>query len=819
MSKIPLYLQIVDGEGNSRREKFELAPSDNIIIGKGPAAHLKLEDSKVARIHAMIKLTTQGQFILSDLGWSDEGTFLNDQKIESEMPLTNGDKIKVGETVLQIFFQEVEEEAPAPQQEATPPAGDVFSELFGGETAQKDESNLEVNPLDLLSGGGESSQQGSEDNIFPEATEVMSEPPPSIFKDLESESPDLSSTIGYDLGAESPDLSSTVGYASNISFEDEVLSSPPEELNEESAPQTPENLQKPEELPDEQTAQISVEHQDIPSHPAEEVQPEEPVPADNLEPEEISPAPVPEEPLNVEHHNLQEEDRGEVSESFHSQEENVEREVAEAPPEEPKPQPQVEQQQPAQAQAVELKPIPEEELPPLIKKGMITDDPSRMALQVKFVWNGTIVDIGHFEKPRVVTVGEHPLNDFNFADPAFPQNVNFPLVVPAEGGGFGIFFTDRFTGYIEKKDGSRQSFEEIKNSLISKVINNIPGYIYTFADENEKVVLKGEEIEIEFSYVPLPQKVYIFQREVDYLFWRVTGASFIFHLALLLLFQFIPKGTSALSAQLLKGRFAKLVAVPPPEKPKHTKTKFEIKKKKKEEPKKIVTDQKVSKNVKYQDDGPMDQRARDMQRVKRSGILGLLSQGFGDIGPGGNIFGKATGQQFLGKVLGTTGGSAGFGMGLAGRGFGFGGGGGGGMYGGGAFGYGGRKRVYGRGGMNLRTGGRKKRIVRIVPGRLILKGALSKEEIARVVKANWYQIKYCYESQLRHNPKLSGKIVVQWIIAGNGFVQSAVVISSTMNNSRVENCITRRILRWKFPQPQGGGIVRVKYPFVFQTGG
>ena len=56
-------------------------------------------------------------------------------------------------------------------------------------------------------------------------------------------------------------------------------------------------------------------------------------------------------------------------------------------------------------------------------------------------------------------------------------------------------------------------------------------------------------------------------------------------------------------------------------------------------------------------------------------------------------------------------------------------------------------------------------------------------------------------------------------IAANGMVQSASVTETTLKNSEVERCITAKIRTWKFPKPKGGGIVIVKYPFIFKTSG
>ena len=52
----------------------------------------------------------------------------------------------------------------------------------------------------------------------------------------------------------------------------------------------------------------------------------------------------------------------------------------------------------------------------------------------------------------------------------------------------------------------------------------------------------------------------------------------------------------------------------------------------------------------------------------------------------------------------------------------------------------------------------------------------------------------------------------------NGSVSSAKTNATSMNNPIVENCICQRFMRFKFPQPKGGGIVIVTYPFVFKSG-
>ena len=101
----------------------------------------------------------------------------------------------------------------------------------------------------------------------------------------------------------------------------------------------------------------------------------------------------------------------------------------------------------------------------------------------------------------------------------------------------------------------------------------------------------------------------------------------------------------------------------------------------------------------------------------------------------------------------------------------------------------------------------------------IILGALDKSIIDRIVKKHLPQIRYCYQKELNKNPKLFGKMVVKFVIAKDGSVSSSSTKTSTMKNPIVENCIHSRFMRMRFPQPKGGGIVIVSYPFVFNSQG
>jgi hypothetical protein len=124
---------------------------------------------------------------------------------------------------------------------------------------------------------------------------------------------------------------------------------------------------------------------------------------------------------------------------------------------------------------------------------------------------------------------------------------------------------------------------------------------------------------------------------------------------------------------------------------------------------------------------------------------------------------------------------------------------------------------YGQGAADL--GEKKERDVEITAGRTVVRGSLSKEIIRRVIQKHMAQIRYCYEKELQRSPGLFGKVATKFEIAANGQVNYAKVIKSTMNNREVERCITARIESWRFPEPEGGGIVEVNYPFILKTAG
>jgi hypothetical protein len=97
----------------------------------------------------------------------------------------------------------------------------------------------------------------------------------------------------------------------------------------------------------------------------------------------------------------------------------------------------------------------------------------------------------------------------------------------------------------------------------------------------------------------------------------------------------------------------------------------------------------------------------------------------------------------------------------------------------------------------------------------IVIGALGKAEIDAVIKRHLSSIRYCYERQLSRAPDLAGKVSIKFVISKSGAVSRAVIDSSTVNDDALESCLQSRFLHMEFPEPKGGGIVIVNYPFLF----
>jgi TonB family protein len=470
----------------------------------------------------------------------------------------------------------------------------------------------------------------------------------------------------------------------------------------------------------------------------------------------------------------------------------------------------------------------------------IVEDATRQATEVVVLWNGSVLTVNHYKpdekKPVNYYIGEDPTCDFPIPAEALNGQTKVPLVINQLGGAATVTILPNVQGDVTYEDGSRVSVQELASSGQVAPSSDISGGFSFNLPSKARVKMDLGPWSFLVNSVASPRK-FVAPIEFDWSSQIYTGFSLIMHFVFLALIYFIPPDPEGLSLDLLaeNNRFVKYMLTPPevqqdeiPEWLKKDKQDEKQggkgKRHKGEEGQMGKRDAKKTDNhygIKGPKDNPDPHMARSMAKemAKNAGILSYLSAANAPTSP----FGRDTAlgvdpENALGALMGNqVGENFGYG-GLGLRGTGRGGGGTGegtiglgnlntiGHGGGGGSGSG-----YGRGAGGL--GGRRGSAPRIRSGAAMVKGSLSKEVIRRIVHRHINEVKFCYERQLAKRPDLSGRVAVKFIISGTGAVQMAAVASSTLGDPSVENCIAQAVRRWTFPQPEGGGIVIVTYPF------
>ncbi len=92
-----LTLRTAEGE-----RLFALEGSTRVTVGRGPAIDLSLEpDPEVSRLHAEIECIG-GDWVLTDDGLSQNGSYVNGERVGSRRRLRDGDALRFGGTEVQF---------------------------------------------------------------------------------------------------------------------------------------------------------------------------------------------------------------------------------------------------------------------------------------------------------------------------------------------------------------------------------------------------------------------------------------------------------------------------------------------------------------------------------------------------------------------------------------------------------------------------------------------------------------------------------------------------------------------------------------------
>jgi hypothetical protein len=93
-------------------------------------------------------------------------------------------------------------------------------------------------------------------------------------------------------------------------------------------------------------------------------------------------------------------------------------------------------------------------------------------------------------------------------------------------------------------------------------------------------------------------------------------------------------------------------------------------------------------------------------------------------------------------------------------------------------------------------------------------GHLPPEVIQRIVRQNDGRFRACYESGLRRNPSLEGRVTVKFVVDRTGAVAVASDGGSDLPDEGVRRCVVSAFGALSFPAPESG-MLTVSYPIVF----
>jgi hypothetical protein len=405
-------------------------------------------------------------------------------------------------------------------------------------------------------------------------------------------------------------------------------------------------------------------------------------------------------------------------------------------------------------------------------------------------------------------------SDFVVSREMLPQEQDWTLFEQNAEGVYVAKIAKGWDGFADV-DGRRMSFAELVGAGLAS--ETADGFDVPVTENMKLMVEGGGSVFFAQLASPVPRAFVKMNEEQDWIFAGMLGFGGFVFLTLLAL-MYISPPTHSQESNEIPDRLVELLLDKPEEEKKDKKPAGnpdagEGAKAKKEEGKVGKKEAKMDKAKGNKVE--VKQLEIDRQVAENAGVLGAMNNGdisqvLGSSGLSSDLTGG------IGGLIGASGTQIGSG-GLGGRGSGLGGGGTAeGLGGLGTKGMGSGASGYGKGGGDF--GAKGEGGIGTVGGDPIILGALDRSLIDEVIKRNMNQIRYCYQRELTKNPALGGKIVIKFTIAKDGTVSAASTKTTTMNNASVEGCIVGRFLRMQFPQPKGGGIVIVSYPFIFSPG-
>lgn len=466
-------------------------------------------------------------------------------------------------------------------------------------------------------------------------------------------------------------------------------------------------------------------------------------------------------------------------------------------------------------------------------------------LEVRLIWGDNVLDtVAATDKPVTLghekkVVGWGPFQQVKTCDLQFPPKLlpsrTYLLAEPTqeEGTDYIIHLPPNSDGHVQHADGRLLSLAELQQNRLAQP-GEVPGQLNYHLEAEETLLFSNHQFLFQIRYVrknilvPPP-----WTERINYTWLNILLIAFFLHAVAILSFVARPETKTELTEDLFKNtnRFAQFRLTPEQKKRNENNLLKRLKKKGGSAGAKARGKEGKAgrKDYKGKKQGRMAVKGDPSKKeIAKSALNKLFGGGKGAGGNRSYLFGSGgLGGELKGALGGVTGSHVGDARGLGGLGTRGVGGGGGGLsmnsVGLGALGTHGRGTGdgsgtgYGEGAGRL--GRRAKRDINISPGTPVIMGSLDKEIIHRVIRSHMNQIRYCYEKELQRSPGLFGKVATEFVISAQGSVSRVDIKEASLQNAEVHRCIQAKIRTWRFPKPKGGGIVIVKYPFIFKTSG
>jgi TonB family protein len=466
----------------------------------------------------------------------------------------------------------------------------------------------------------------------------------------------------------------------------------------------------------------------------------------------------------------------------------------------------------------------------------------RKILRIGIIQNGKIIEERLLRKRESVTIGQSPRNTFVLPSSGIPKSAT---LFELKGGVYTLNFRPQMSGKVSVEDAVLD-FKALREQNLAKKRGD--HYVLPLSEKSRgKVVV--DDVTLLFQFVtppPPPSKLQLpasvrqgWLKGLDWPFVSTMLGSFVFQVftVAFIVTRDYPEPPRGIEA--LPDRFVKMIVEPPEAKPPPPEKDSEEKKDEEGDIKEEVVEKKPEPKPQPKPEpkpepedkpevakGPEDPAAKEarLRKIKEEVASKTILKQLGSMGgegPGGLVDSLKEGAVDV-KMAEAFDGASGVvvadrdtkardrrGRAKAGAG-----------------------KVAGlqdgdlkaKGGGPVETGSKGKEVS--VKGTVAVKkpseafgtGVLDSSAIAKVVSRRKGAIKSCYEKQLKRNPKLAGKVKVQFTILQSGRVSNARVLEDTTGDPAVGKCIVSGMQRWRFPKPDGGDVT-VAFPFVFAPSG